>query len=105
MVTTKQLKMLRKILLTASLLTVVGCQCFPTPPVIKPKQIVARLGVCKVYSTTLGKTMTFKYEYDIPIEDCLPDGHFVLTDTELVEMRRAYNQARACIERGNCKVK
>lgn len=102
-----KLKTKLKVASTGSLLLfLVGCGCFPKPPVIKPKQIIQRLNVCKVYNATFGSTLTFKYEKDIPLDECLVDGHFVLTDTELVDIRRTYNEAYKCHnEQRNCKPK
>lgn len=102
-----KLKTKLKVASTGSLLFIlVGCGCFPKPPVIKPKQIIQRLNVCKVYNATFGSTLTFKYEKDIPLDECLLDGHFVLTDTELVDIRRTYNEAYKCHnEQRNCKPK
>lgn len=104
---TNKLKMKLKDALTGSLLFIlVGCGCFPKPPDIRPRQIIQRLNVCKVYKATFGSTLTFKYEKDIPIDECLVDGYFVLTDTELVDIRRTYNEAYKCHnEKRNCKPK
>lgn len=100
----KKSKMKLKDALTASLFLLVGCGCFPKPPDIRPKQIIHRLNICKQYKATFGATMTFKYEKDLPIEECLADGYFVLTDTELVDIRKTYNEARKCYANG-CKPK
>lgn len=103
----KKLKKQLKGVLTGSLsFILVGCGCFPKPPDVRPKQILQRLNVCKQYKATFGETLTFKYEKDIAIEDCLKDGYFVLTDTELVDIRRTYNEASKCYNQSKkCKVK
>lgn len=107
MAPTNKLKMKLKVALTASLLFILaGCGCFPKPPDIRPRQIVQRLNVCKQYKATFGSTLTFKFEKNIPIEECLVDGFFVLTDTELVDLRKTYNEAYKCHnEQRNCKPK
>lgn len=107
MAPTNKLKMKLKTASTVSLLFILaGCGCFPKPPDIRPRQIIQRLNVCKQYTATFGETLTFKYEKDIPIEECLVDGYFVLTDTELVDIRRTYNEAYKCHnEKRNCKPK
>lgn len=95
-----------KTALTVSLLVLASsCGCFPDPPSIAPKQIVERLGVCKQYKATFGKKLTFKYEKDIPIADCLKDGDFVLTDEEIIALRKTYNAARECEDKKTCKLK
>jgi len=43
--------------------------------------------------------MTFKFEKDIPLSECLIDGHFVLTDKEIVAMRNFYNEAKKCYDK------
>lgn len=92
--------MLQKIILTASLsLFIVGCSCLPDKPDIRPRQIVQRLGICKQYKIDFGDTMTFKFEKDIPLSECLIDGHFVLTDKEIVAMRNFYNEAKKCYDK------
>lgn len=93
-----------KIVLTVSLLFfIVGCQCLPKTPDIRPKQIVQRLNVCKEYKIDFGEKMTFKYQKDLPLQDCLIDGSFVLTDTELTLIRNYYNEAKKC--QNECKGK
>lgn len=102
----KKLKMPLKAVLTVSLLFILqSCGCFPKPPDIRPRQILQRLNVCKQYRATFSETLTFKYEKDIPLDECLVEGHFVLTDTELVDIRRTYNEARKCLNKNGCKVK
>jgi len=51
-----------------------------------------------------GEKLTFKFEKDIPLSECLVDGYFVLTDTELVNARNYYNEAKKCYEE-SCKAK
>ena len=104
--TMKSKTQLKTVLTVSLLLFLAGCGCFPKPPVIKPKQIIQRLNVCKVYKATFGDTLTFKYESDMPLADCMKDGDFILTDDELVDIRRTYNEARKCYnQQRNCKVK
>jgi len=81
----------------------VGCGRFPNPPDIRPKQILHELNICKQYVADFGDKLTFKFEKDIPIEDCLIDGHFVLTDSELVDLRKAYNELKKCTQNKKCK--
>lgn len=98
-----QLKTLLKTISTvASALLIAGCSCLPKDPQIKPKQILKRLGICKQYSMNFGDSLTFKFEKNIPIDDCLKDGYFVLTDEELVRARNYYNEAKKCYEQ-ECK--
>ena len=95
-----------KVALTASILfLVVGCGCFPKPPDIRPKQILQRLGICKQYIATFGDKLTFKYEKDLELDECLVDGYFVLTDTELVDIRKVYNETKECSKGQSCKPK
>lgn len=108
----KTFKTKLKTALTAISLSILAasCGCFPVAPDIRPKQIIQRLNVCKQYKATFGKTLTFKYEKDLTIEECLVDGSFVLTDQELVDLRRTYNAARECVDdeqkkHRKCKVK
>lgn len=101
----KKLNRILKVVLTASVLFIVGCGCFPKPPDIRPKQILQNLNICKQYIATFGDKLTFKYEKDLPLDECIIDGHFILTDTELVEIRRTYNEAKACSDNQKCKPK
>lgn len=104
----KRSSRLQKTVLTASLVLLTGCGCFPKPPNIRARQILQRLNICKVYKAKFGKTLVWKFEKNIEIEDCLKDGYFVLTDTELVDIRRTYNEARDCYDsrkKTTCKVK
>lgn len=105
MVQQKKSKLQLKVALTASLLFLVGCGCFPKPPDIRPKQILQNLGICKQYIATFGDKLTFKYEKDIPLDECVIDGDFVLTDDELVSIRKTYNEAKKCAENQKCKPK
>lgn len=105
MVQQKKSNLQLKVALTASLLSLVGCGCFPKPPDIRPKQILQNLGICKQYVATFGTKLTFKYEKDIPLEECIIDGDFVLTDDELVSIRKTYNEARECVEDKKCRFK
>lgn len=95
-------KTLLKTALTVSLFALVGCQCLPKDPEIKPKQILQRLGKCKQYSMEFGERLTFKFEKDIPLSECVKDGSFVFTDSELVAVRNYYNEAKKCYEE-ECK--
>ena len=97
-------KTLLKIVSTVSLLFLSACSCLPKDPEIKPKQILQRLGKCKQYTMKFGEKLTFKFEKDIPLSECLVDGYFVLTDTELVNARNYYNEAKKCYEE-SCKAK
>lgn len=100
-----RLKTLLKTALTVSALTALaGCSCLPKDPEIKPKQILQRLGKCKQYKMNFGEKLTFKFEKDIPLSECLKDGYFVLSDDELVAARNYYNEAKKCYEE-SCKAK
>ena len=100
----KKLSKQLKIVSTASLLFLAGCSCFPKAPDIHPRQILQRFDKCKQYTVEFGDTMVFKFEKDIPLNECLVDGYFVLTDSELVELRKKYNEAKKCYEQ-TCKGK
>lgn len=89
-------KKLKTVLTVSLLFFVVGCNCLPKTPDIRPKQIVQRLNVCKQYKIEFGDKMVFKYEKDLSIQDCLIDGDFVLTDDELIAIRNYYNEAKKC---------
>ena len=95
------LKTLKTVLTVSLLFFIVGCKCLPKTPEIRPKQIVQRLNVCKEYKVDFGDKMTFKFEKDLPLKDCLIDGNFVLTDAELISIRNYYNEAKKC--QNECK--
>lgn len=95
---------LLKTVLILSILS--GCGCLPKAPDIKPKQLLQRYGVCNQYKLEFKNKLLFKFEKEIPIEECLIDGHFILTDNEIVELRRTYEEAKKCYEdtrRRRCK--
>lgn len=95
----KKLKtQLKTISTVASAALIVGCSCLPKDPDIRPKQILQRLGKCKQYTMEFGDKLTFKFEKDIPLSECLKDGYFVLTDEELVRARTYYNEAKKCYD-------
>lgn len=97
-------KILRDALTGSLLFLIVSCGCFPKAPDIRPKQIVQRLNICNQYVATFGDKLTFKFEKEIPLDECLIDGDFVLTDDELVEIRNFYNKASDCINKNpKCK--
>lgn len=99
----KKLSKLLKTVSTASMLLVLaGCSCFPKLPDIRPKQILQRFNKCKQYTVEFGDQVKFKFEKDIPLNECLVDGYFVLTDSELVELRRKYQEAKKCFDQ-TCK--
>lgn len=96
-------KPLRMLLTASTLMLVFGCGCFPKLPDIRPKQIIQRLNICKQYVATFGDELTFKFERDLPLSECIIDGNFILTETELVDIRRTYNEAKSCYDSQNCK--
>lgn len=97
-----QKKTLSKLLKTVSTVSfsiaLAGCGCFPKPPEVKPKQILTRFNKCKQYTLEYGETITFKFEKDLPLDQCLVDGYFVLTDSELIELRNKYKEAKTCYD-------
>lgn len=95
-------KLLKTVLTVSAALALAGCSCLPKDPEIKPKQILKRLGKCKQYSMQFGERLTFKFEKDIPLDECLKDGNFTFTDTEIVNIRNYYNEAKKCYEE-QCK--
>lgn len=88
-----------------SLLFLVGCGCFPKPPLIKPKQIVQRLNLCNQYVVEFKDELTLRFEQTLPLSECIVDGHFVLSDTEILALRRAYRDAKQCHDKRTCKTK
>jgi hypothetical protein len=66
---------------------------------------VQRLGVCNQYKVTFSDKLILKFEKEIPLDECLIDGHFILSDKEVLELRRAYRDAKECDEKRKCKAK
>jgi len=94
-------KKLRKCLTVSTSLLLCACSCFPTEKEldVRPKQILQRLGKCKQYKIVDFKTFKFEFEKDLPLDQCLVDGFFVLTDDEVVALRKAANKTRDCVEK------
>lgn len=86
-------KQLKTVSILSLLLFVCGCSCLPTPPdEIETKQILQRLGKCKVYKVEFKDSMRLKFDRDVSLSECLVDGHFVLTDDALVEIFHGYEE-------------
>lgn len=100
---TKTLKTLLLIVLTA---TSVGCGCLPKPPEIHARQILQNRNRCDDYKLIFGETeLSFQKVGTMPLDQCLVDGYFVLSDTELVNARAYYHDAKKCANSQECKAK
>ncbi len=87
-----------KTVLILNLLFLSGCGCMPEAPDIRPKQILQRENICNQYTIEFGQKMVFRFEKEIDISQCLIDGDFVLTDDELITLRKTYEEARKCYD-------
>ena len=52
-----------------------------------------------------GDKLTLKFEKELPLDECIIEGGFVLTDDELFDVKRFYDKARECYNSNKCKVK
>lgn len=79
-----------------------GCgHKLPVPPDVQPKQILSRFNKCKVYKPRYGDKMYFDLVGEVPLEDCLVDGFFVISDEELTRIRAFYPEAKKFYQK-NC---
>lgn len=100
---TKLSKKLKSFLTVSAVLFLTACGCFPDAPKIQARQILKRFNKCKVYKAEYNSTLDFTFVGDISLEECLADGGFVITDKELLDLRRTYKEAKDCYNK--CKGK
>ncbi len=95
---TKLPKRLKSFLMVSFTLMLCGCSCFPKTIEVKPKQILTRFNKCKVYRIVDYTNLKFEFEKDIALDECIVDGDFVLTSSEVQAIRRAYKETKKCVE-------
>jgi hypothetical protein len=102
----KKSNKLPKTALILSVLFVVGCSCLPDAPDVRPRQIIQRLGICNQYKLKFKDKITIHFDKEVPIGECLIDGHFIISDDEFALIQRTYREAKKCYDdtrRGRCK--
>lgn len=74
----------------------------PKTPDVRPKQILKRFSICKQYKIVDPVNLTFQFDKDIALSECIADGNFVITADELLSIKRAAKQAKECYDQ-TCK--
>lgn len=92
-------KKLKNFLTVSTALFICGCSCFPKSVDVRPKQILKRFNKCKQYRIVDYSNLKFEFEKDLSLEECLIDGDFVLTSSEVQAIRRAYKETKDCVEK------
>lgn len=95
-------KLIKLPTLCLTLSFLVGCaSTFPKPPDVQPKQILSRFNKCKIYKPRYADKMYFDLVGEVPLEQCLVDGFFVISDEELTRIRNFYPDAKQFYQQ-NC---
>ena len=76
-----------------------GCATgVPKPPEITLKQVLTRFEKCKIYKPRYGDKLYFDLVGEIPVNECVVDGYFIVTDEEVTKLRAFYLDAKSYYE-------